>query len=44
MDKSPNQKTKVKTFLIGKKLKTKDLRKTAVERGKRNGNKTQPLG
>ena len=35
-------KGKTKTFLISKELKTKDLQKTAAERGKRDGNKTQP--
>ena len=38
----PPAKDKTKTFLIGKKLKTKSLHHTAVERGNRNGNKTQP--
>ena len=38
-----NQKTKTKTFLIGKRLKTKDLRHTAARTGKRTDNKTQPM-
>ena len=36
-----DQKPKTKPFLIDKELKTKDLLKTAAERGKRN-DKTQP--
>ena len=40
MDKSPDQKTKTKTFLIGKELKTKDLRKTAANRA--SGPTTKP--
>ena len=36
------RKGKIKPFLIGKGLKTKDLLHTAVERWKREGNKTQP--
>ena len=32
MNKSPDQKTKIKPLLIGKELKNKDLRKTAAER------------
>ena len=39
---TPPAKHKTKTFLIGKELKTKDLRQTAAERGKRTDNKTQP--
>ena len=35
-------KGKPKTFLIGKELKTKALRQTAAEQGKRDDNKTQP--
>ena len=35
-----NQKTKTKTFLIGKRLKTKDLRHTAAVRA--NGPTTKP--
>ena len=38
----PLQRKQNQTFLIGKKLKTKDLRQTAAEREKRDGNKTQP--
>ena len=41
-EKRPSRKVKTKTFLIGKELKTKDLRHTAVDRGKRIVNKTQP--
>ena len=37
---APPAKGKTKTFLIGKELKTKDLRQTAAERGKRDNNKT----
>ena len=36
----PSRKDKI--FLIGKELKTKNLRQTATERGNRDGNKTQP--
>ena len=39
---APPAKHKIKIFLIGKELKKKDLHKTVAERGKRNGNKTQP--
>ena len=39
---TPPAKDKRKTFLIGKELKINNLRQTAVERGKRDGNKTQP--
>ena len=39
---TPPAKGKTKTFLIGKKLKTQDLRHTATDRGNRNDNKTQP--
>ena len=39
---TPPAKGKTKTFLIGKKLKTQDLRQTAAERRKRDDNKTQP--
>ena len=39
---APPEKAKHKTFLIGKELKTKDLLQTAAERGKWDGNKTQP--
>ena len=33
---------KIKTFLIGKELKTKDLRQTAAERGKNGTTKPNP--
>ena len=39
---APSLKSKPKTLLIGKELKTKYLQKTAAERGKRDDNKTQP--
>ena len=39
---TPPAKGKTKTFLIGKKLKTKDLLHTAAERGNRDDNKNQP--
>ena len=39
---APPAKSKTKAFLIGKKLKTNTLHHTAAERGKRDGNKTQP--
>ena len=38
----PSRKTKTKTFLIGKELKTKNLQQTAPEWGKLDDNKTQP--
>ena len=38
----PPAKGKTKTFLIDKELKTKYLRHTAAERGKRDDNKPQP--
>ena len=37
----PPAKSKTKTFLTGKKLKTNDLRKTAAERASGPGNKTR---
>ena len=36
------EKTKTKTFLIGKELKTKDLHHTAAVRASETDNKTQP--
>ena len=39
---TPPAKGKTKTFLIGKELKTKDLRKTTAERGKRATTKPNP--
>ena len=39
---APAAKGKIKTFLIGNKLKTQDLHHTPAERGKRNDTKTQP--
>ena len=39
---APPEKAKPKAFLIGKEMKTKDLRQTAAERGKRDDNRTQP--
>ena len=39
---TPPAKGETKTFPIGKKLKTKDLQKTAAERGKPDDNETQP--
>ena len=38
---TPPRKGKTKTFLIGKELKTKDLRKTAAERASGPGTKTR---
>ena len=38
-----NQNHKTKTFLVGKKLKPKDLQNTAAEPGNREGNKTQEI-
>ena len=40
----PSRKGKTKTFLIGKELKTKDLRHTAAERASGPGNKPKPNG
>ena len=41
---APPRKSKTKTFLIGKELKTKDLHNTAAERPSGPGNKSKPTG
>ena len=41
IDRKPKPKPKIKTFLIGKELKTKDLRQTAERRASGPGTKTR---
>ena len=42
IDRKPKIKTKTKTFLIGKELKTKDLRQTAADRASGPTTKSTP--